>query len=152
MGLIAHAGPVAGACISYDGAMVLTTGGSDYGIMAWQVCVCCSVLQCVAVCCSVLQCFIFRMMALWCSQLVAPTMVLWLGRCVCVAACCSVLRCVAMWCIWYDGAMVLTTGSSDYGIMAWQVCCTVLCSVLQRVAVCFILYDGAIVLTSGGSD
>ena len=79
-------------------------------------------------------------------------MVLWLGRCVCVAACCSVLRCVAMWCIWYDGAMVLTTGSSDYGIMAWQVCCTVLCSVLQRVAVCFILYDGAIVLTSGGSD
>jgi len=55
MGLIAHAGPVAGACISYDGAMVLTTGGSDYGIMAWQVrcTVLCSVLQRVAVCCSV---------------------------------------------------------------------------------------------------
>lgn len=28
MGLIAHAGPVAGAVISYDGSMVLTTGGS----------------------------------------------------------------------------------------------------------------------------
>ena len=28
MGLIAHAGPVAAAVISYDGSMVLTTGGS----------------------------------------------------------------------------------------------------------------------------
>ena len=37
MGLIAHAGAVVGACISYDGSMVLTTGGLDYGIMAWQV-------------------------------------------------------------------------------------------------------------------
>jgi hypothetical protein len=37
MGLIAHAGTVAGACISFDGSMVLTTGGADYGIMSWQV-------------------------------------------------------------------------------------------------------------------
>ena len=37
MGLIAHAGIVAGACISFDGSMVLTTGGADYGIMSWQV-------------------------------------------------------------------------------------------------------------------
>jgi len=37
MGLIAHAGPVAAAVISYDGSMVLTTGGADYGIMSWQV-------------------------------------------------------------------------------------------------------------------
>ena len=37
MGLIAHAGAVADACISFDASMVLTTGGADYGIMTWQV-------------------------------------------------------------------------------------------------------------------
>ncbi|KAJ1490898.1 WD40-repeat-containing domain protein [Baffinella frigidus] len=37
MGLIAHPGGVEGLCVSHDGRYVLTTGGSDFGVMLWEV-------------------------------------------------------------------------------------------------------------------
>ena len=36
-GLIAHPGGVEGLCVSYDGRYVITTGGSDFSVMLWEV-------------------------------------------------------------------------------------------------------------------
>jgi len=78
-----------------------------------RVCVCCSVLQCVAACCSVLQ-----RVVVCCSVLQR------------VAACCSVLQCDAVWCsVCLICECVCVCGSK-------RVCCSVCVCVLQCVCVC----------------
>jgi len=58
-----------------------------------HVCVCSSLLQCIAVCCSVLYCvcIVLQCVAVCCSVLPCVCILLQ-----CVAVCCSVLQCVAV--------------------------------------------------------
>ena len=113
--------------ILYVGTMMLTTGGSDYRIMAWQVFAYCSVLLCFAVSCCVLQCVVMPCFALFLQNSLATCVLQH------ATGCCRVLQGAAGCCRVLQGGTFLSPHNSlAMYVLQCVAHVAACCSVLQR--------------------